>query len=503
MKTKILLFLILVIFLTSLRAQDTIRNLIFSEARLDEAHECYFELTNMGDSTLHLKNFELGIVHPLNSRIDVNDIGKWFNVDPLGHFMLPDWTLDPGKSIVVAGVYDYNPKMWLKDQDHFSQAITKPEMWKLANIQIHFAEAEIQPDPLDSVTPHNDVMGSWQGRACWYIRHHVAPGDSVIVDQVGGVFTDPNGQQAWGGKDVAGVTGATENDILVRKFSVKTGNTDFNTGRGTTATESEWIPIPIFVPGGYEPFRAVLWTVGNHVNQVLSPSTLVPKSSAMLVNFSDSTITVPWGVRNDDSIMYQFVRKPGMGWHYDYVKSHQDSAYVSVRTGDILTIYACGNVGTVVPFTLNVSPATVDAAIVVPKKVADAHGTYVNAGAFCDVTDGVPGMDTIRGDVLYGIAFATSVDTLLKYLEKAPNASWKIVFVDGVTRTNLKNGDILEVAAEDAITVKNYFIKVRGYKPSHNAELASITWPDIPDNYRGSYGWQDDKISGYMSEKFN
>jgi hypothetical protein len=291
MRTKTLLFLILFAIGGVLRAQDTIRSLIFSEARLDEAHGTYFELTNMGDSTLHLKNFEVGIVHPWNSRIDPAVIATWFNVDAQGHFMLPDWTLAPGKSIVVAGVYDYNPKMWLKDQDHWNQAITKPEMWKLADIKIHFPEAPIQPTVGDSVTPYNDVMGSWQGRALWYLRHHVAPGDSVIVDQVGGVFTN-GGQQQWGGKDVAGVIGATENSILVRKFTVKTGNIDFDKGRGTTAAESEWIAIPIFVAGGWEPNRAVLWTVGNHVNEQLNPATLT-SGGKLLVNFTDSTITLP------------------------------------------------------------------------------------------------------------------------------------------------------------------------------------------------------------------
>jgi hypothetical protein len=136
MRTKILLLLILLSFGGWLRAQDTIRSLIFSEVRFDDAFEPYAELTNMGDSTLHLKNFEFGIVHPWTARVDVNNIKAWFSVGSGSWFMLPDWTLAPGKSIVIANIYDYNPKAWLKDQDNWAQALTKPEMWKLANIQI-------------------------------------------------------------------------------------------------------------------------------------------------------------------------------------------------------------------------------------------------------------------------------------------------------------------------------------------------------------------------------
>lgn len=507
MRTKILLFLILFACGGILKAQDTIRTLIISEARIDEAHEAYCEITNVGDTTLHLKNFEFGHVGPWTSRNDVNNIGAWFAVGSGDWFMLPDWTLAPGKSIIIANVDDWSLMMWKKDPDHYGP-VTKAEMWKLVDIRLDQPEAP-NSSPTnhiygDSVSPFYDVGQVWGGRDCWYLRQHIAPGDSVVVDQVGGVFdgaasdgvaVGSNKNQAY---DVAGVTGATGNDILVRKFTVKRGNVDFNSGRGTSLTESEWIPIPILVPGGYEPNRALFWTVKNHLNAQMSDLT----SSTMNINLTDSTLTVPWGVRDDDSIMYQFKRAPGFGWRYHYSPAYADSAYVSCRTGDVFTIYACGNALQQFDFKLVVSAPTNDMNIVVPKKVPDAHLRYLNAGPYCEVTDKVPGMDTIRGSIFLGIPFATRVDTLLKYLEKPSNATWEIVWVDGNKRTAVQNGDLLKVTAQNG-SVKEYFIKVAAFRPAHNAFLASITWPDIPDAYRGLYGWAGDTIPNFVDSKYN
>jgi hypothetical protein len=506
MRTKLLLFLILILFGGVLRAQDTIRTLIISEARFDQAHEAYVELTNVGDSTLHLKNFEFGHVGPWTSRNDVNNLGAWFAMAAGDWFMLPDWTLAPGKSIVIANVNDWNLMMWKKDPDHYGP-ITKAEMWKVLDIRLDQPEAPNSSTtnhvPGDSVSTYFDVGQVWGGRDCWYVRHHVAPGDSVVVDQVGGVFdgaasdgvaVGSNKNQAY---DVAGVTQATVNDILVRKYTIKKGNIDFNSGRGTSLAESEWIPIPILVPGGWEPNRALFWTVKNHLNAQLSSLT----SSSITIHLADSTLLVPWGVRDDDSIMYQFNRIPGIAWHYNYGPKYADSAYVTVRTGDVFTIYACGNVMQQVNFKITVADPTNDMNIVIPKKVPDKHLRYLNAGPFCEVTDKVAGMDTIRGSMFLGIPFATRVDTLYKYLDKPSNAAWEIVWVDGKERTDLLNGDILKVTSHSG-TAKEYFIKVAKYRPAHNALLASITWPDIPDAYRGLYGWSGDTIPNFVDSKY-
>lgn len=58
----------------------------------------------------------------------------------------------------------------------------------------------------------------------------------VLIDAVGEDGSDP-GASGW---DVAGVNGATSNNILIRKASVKIPNTDWDNSRGTNASDSEW-----------------------------------------------------------------------------------------------------------------------------------------------------------------------------------------------------------------------------------------------------------------------
>ncbi len=486
MKLKLLL-LTLAVSCGVLNAQDTIRSLIISEARLDAAQNAYVEITNVGDAPLNMSDFEFGTVGPWTQPYEPEE--NYF-------FMLPDRELGVNESFVMAMVYDFGPEQWLVDPDNFDEKITKDEMWTLADIQLHFPEPKGYPDnPTDSVSPNYHAMEVWNGRDCWYIRHHVSETDSVVVDQVGGIFTEDDGTSEDKAHDVAGVTDATNNSVLVRKFSVKTGNTDFEAARGVDLADSEWMPIP-FLFGGWEPNRAVFWTVGNHGDYNLNETTLV--SDNVDINWQDSILTVPWGVRNDDSLMFQFDRQPGLAWHYHYAPNHEDSGYVSARTGDVLTVYACGNDLDRIDFNVEVAEPTADANIVIPKRVPGDNGWYGQwAGAPFEVTDGVPGMDSIR-EVPFGIR----TDTMLKYLEKAPNATWEFVWVDGEESTSVENGDILRVTAESGAQ-KDYYIQVEEYSPSHNAYLSSITWPDIPEFYYDAYGWIGDTVPNFVRSKYD
>jgi len=357
MRTKTLLFLLL-LSCGVLNAQDTIRTLVISEARLDDARHSYVEITNVGTTPLNLAQFEMGIV------------GAWALPYLPGAnlwFMLPERVLAAGESFVVAGVYDFNPKMWLDDPDHYQRILNKKEFWTLADVKLHFAESPIQPFPGDSVTPYANIMGTWSGRDCIYLRHHVSSTDSVVIDQVNGIFDGADGQRADKGPvDVAGVTDATNEATLVRKFSVKKGNLDFETGRGQDLLESEWIPIPLQL-GHWEMMRSLFWTVGNHGDYNIDPATIT--SATVDIDWDEDIITVPWGVRNDDSIMAEFAKKPGIAWHYAYAPSYEDSAYLSVRNGDILTLYACGNDMDMREFTLQVAEPTEDANWVIPMNV--------------------------------------------------------------------------------------------------------------------------------------
>jgi hypothetical protein len=97
------------------------------------------------------------------------------------------------------------------------------------------------------------------------------------------------------------------------------------------------------------------------------------------------------------------------------------------------------------------------------------------------------------------------VDSLYERLERAPEAEWEIVPVDGnVTRPDLMEGDILKVTAEDG-TEKQYYIQMMEYEGSHTGQLSSITWPDIPDKqlFNDVYGWKNDTIPGFDPGGYN
>ncbi len=485
-------------------AQDTVRTLVITEAKMDRAEQSYVEITNMGTEALNLSDFEFGRISPWDTppepgwpeapQNDNNTIER-----------LPDVVLAPGESYLIVAASDFVEEAYASDVAKFGYSedwgqafLTRPEYWILADLQVHLSESPTG-DPTDSISRsdipalnYSTLMETWSGRDVWYIRHHSSPTDSAVVDQVGGLFTDDDGTNPDGGMvDVAGVEGATGTHYLIRRFDVKKGNTVFVTG--IDLADSEWIPIPFLSDDQYnERTRAAFWTVGNHVNAVLDETTLV--SSTIDIDWANKAISVPWGVRNDDSIMMQFDYTPGFAWHYDYSPVHEDSAFVTVRTGDLLTVYACGNTLTTEAFTITVMAPTTDANIVVPKRALTEDGYYAGAGVPYEVTDEVPGMDTISE-----IPYACRVDTLFKYLEKAPNASWDFVWVDGNERTDLMNGDILRVTAEDGSSVKDYYLKLQKYRESRDTDLSSITWPDIPEIYKGLFGWLGDTIPNFAS----
>ncbi len=495
-------------------AQDTVRTLVITEAKMDRAEQSYFELTNMGETPLNLSDFEVGRIDPWSTPQEPGwpETPVWNDDNTIER--LPDVVLAPGESYVIGVVNDYVEEASAEQIAKFGYSpdfgalfFQSPEMWDLIDLKVHKAESNTG-DPRDSISS-SDVpelnfpylMEVWSGRDVWYVRYHDSPTDSAVVDQVGGTFTDDNGTNPDGGYlPVAGVERATGEYYLMRRFDVKQGNHIFV--QGIDYDDSEWIPIPFLnnINNQYqERYRGPFWTVGNHVNAVMDEATLVGiAGSTISANYAEGTIDVPWGVRNGDSIMYQFVYTPGLAWHYDYAAVHEDSAYSSVRTGDSLTVYAIGDQLSMKGFNLMVMDPAVTEARVVPKFHPTDEGDYDGVGMpLYEVSEGVPGMDTIRD-----IPFACRVDSLYEFLEKAPNASWEIVWVDSNPRTDLMDGDLLKVTAEDGSTTKDYYLKLNKYRKARNADLAAIRWPDIPQFYLGSF-WDSDTIPNFNNGIFN
>ncbi|KAF0236519.1 MAG: hypothetical protein FD181_2686 [Prolixibacteraceae bacterium] len=509
MRLKLLLFTMLLSM--GIFAQEAYRGLVITESRMSATPDNYVEITNMGDKAVNLKDFELGKVTPWSTAI--NDVfNDPFTPGTFEQMRLPDFVLEPGKSFVVATAYDFADEQYRKKIAGFEggqQRLQKLQIYEIADLLLHMSE--VNGDATDSITRNAageifGVLEAWGGREALYLEHHLSEVDSVVIDQVGGVF-DNNGQNFDRSYDVAGVTGATNNSILIRKSIVKQGNLDFANARGVGEDDSEWIVWQR--PANWEQWRDLQWTVGNHGDYVLDEKTL--ESDIVDVNFAGKTITVPWGIRRGDGVMRAMKQKPAVRWIYDLGPNFKDSLTFAARTGDKLHITVTGNKAHKATFNIIVAEPTAGANIVVPVTGLNyPTATAVqwwrgdNQRGMLDwprVTQHKSGTDSITGN-WYGIPYATRVDSLLMRLEKAANAKWEIVPVDGVARPDLKHGDKLKVIAQNG-AVKEYFIEVRPLQPSHNAYLASITWPDIPDAYRGLFGWVGDTVPGFNATTYN
>jgi len=502
MKLKFLLFTFLLLgaMMHSQEAvanaqQDTIKGLIISEAFVGNSFDAYFELTNMGDETIDLSQIEIGMLAPWMRPPEGDFWGS-----PRDRMMLPDFQLEPGKSFVIASAYEFNPEQFKKGVPGFNEKFTKDQMWDVADYLVHIDEGNGKVEPNDSICPipgaANLLRDIWEGTRAFFIRQHINETDSVVLDQVNGVFDGDLGYNSLIPNDVAGFSQASKNCILVRKYSVKTGNLNFAEARGIGEDDSEWIPIPR-TEGTFH--RDLSWTVGNHGDYTLDENTL--ESDVAVIDFNAKTITVPWGTRRADGIMELMKQKPGVSWIYHVSPVAEDSTSMIAHTGDQLEIIVAGSVGIRQYFDVIVLEPTADANIVAPVIGKDHDGWWRLSNeegilGFPRVTQNESGVDTIWGS-RGGISYATRADTLLARLEKAPNASWEFIWVDGAEkRADLKNGDILKVTSENG-SVKEYFISVLDYRANTDASLSSITWPDIPEFYYDIFGWTGDTIPGF------
>lgn len=319
------------------------------------------------------------------------------------------------------------------------------------------------------------------------LYYRLPNGDSVQVDQVNIAYDPGTNLLKTVASDVAGIEQATTTHILVRKANIDQGNLDWNDARGADILDSEWLPIP------YQQGRDIYTTVKTH-----GDFSIVLNSSNIDVNEGDQVMNVPWGIYKYDSIMDEFELGPGMAWQYqENTTSVEDSTHTIARTGDTLIVYAAGADLEEVAYHINVVPPENDMTLVFPRSylVSDelaALNDWEEGGFWLTpyyVTEDQPVIDTI-GDV----PFATRVDTLQKYLEKAPLADWEIVWVDGNERVDLKNGDILKVTAENGTDTKDYYIDVEDLEGAEDISLSAIIWPDKTEFLEG---WREDTVPGF------
>ncbi len=115
MRTKsLLLFLLLSCGFLSAQDGDTIRYLVISEVRLDDARRAYVEVANVGPDTINLGDFEIGKIDAWNSPMDDD-------YTPANNYwmMFPQKKLAPNETFLIAAVYDsgnnYSQKKYLDD----------------------------------------------------------------------------------------------------------------------------------------------------------------------------------------------------------------------------------------------------------------------------------------------------------------------------------------------------------------------------------------------------
>ncbi|MDX9882118.1 MAG: T9SS type A sorting domain-containing protein [Prolixibacteraceae bacterium] len=466
MKKIFLLFLFYMVILQLHAQQDTIRHLIFTEWRGDGMTNAYVELTNVGTAPVDLSRFTLAAISPHQNYPSAD--GR--------HQKRLSGTLAAGKSYVIMNVYEGTT---LEGGPTY-----RTRMFPLSDLKVYMLEGGVEND---SVSTYDRLLRLYDGISASVLWYHLENGDSVIVDAVNNDIDINTGKHVGVPSSVAGFESATVTNILVRKATIKRGNTSWDNARGVSLEDSEWLPIP---NNGFDPNGYIFTTVGNHGDYNISI-----KSESIGISMQDTVLTVPWGILKGDSLLNEFQIDPNQAWLYQESPASMDSAYSIVRTGDKLTFYACGNTLQKMDFKILVSDPPANMARVFPLRNRNFDTGAYSLSTRYYVTHNVPVIDTIGN-----VPFATRADTLLNYLVKAPKATWDISWIDGIERVDLKKGDKLKVTAEDGTTIKEYFIDVQAFSPSSNANLSAITWPGIPSFIEG---WKGDTIPLFVPDRYS
>ena len=506
MKKHNILFLTLVFLLVSYLPKadaQEIPNVVISEVHTGRGvfpSNPYYEISNVGSETVNLSNYRLGAV------------GYWSNAQGP---MLPDKELASGESFVVAIVRDLAEKNWNQEL-HLPgiNARNRPDIWEHADLKIHVDEGTEGPNGgLDSIydpsMQAHSLIFNRHGVNSIYLEYHPSETDSIVIDAFrNDSLEEEDGRIGYGtAREIAGIPMDLMNNwVLVRKTNVTTGNTNWDDARGTSLENSEWLPLRIKESeenggGGWYPkmhvYRPFFTTIGNHAEGELNEEYV--SSDVIDIDWDNQKMTVPWGIYRD-TIMEEFNLGKGIGWYYHYDNEVSDSFSNIVQSGDTLTLKAVGPTLEQMDFEIEQDSAAEDMNLVFPynSRNWDEETGATSFSTPWYVTEDHPVIDSVGG-----LPYRVRKDSLLKFLEKAPNASWEIAWNDdapsqeGVERVDVYRGDTLRVTAEDG-SVKNYYLSVDSVpEPSDNADLAAITWPDAPEFVRQNPNWTDDTIPGF------
>lgn len=473
MRQKLLFIMISFVMLPiGVFAQDTIPDLIISEARYRQHPETYFELCNVGDSALSLDQF---LVHVTNKGGNDN---LYFDEGLI---------LEPNQTYVVTNTYEEPDAGWNQIKEYADLLVYQSEFGELFDNGIL----------TDSVSPFYEVTRTFNGRYGILLYYKKSDVDSMVIDCFNWNINEAGETyKEQGGLPIAGIVEPVINYTIIRKSNVPQGNLgNWDASRGTDAADSEWLLAEHIIPPAL-PFT----TVGNHGDYPIDVTTDNPDINVDLTN---GTLTIPWGIRKGDSLVKELNLGDGIAWWYVEKPVFEDSIHTVAQTGDILQVKSFGTEMTVQDLEITVSDPADNMNLVFPRRginypdPEDPPGTVtVIGGTRYYVTEDIPVMDTIGN-----VAFATRVDTLYEYLEWASNASADIIWKDGSERVDLMNGDILEVTAQNG-DKKQYYIDVQEYQMSDNVALSAITWPDITPEDNWDFSWTSDTIPDFSSNNY-
>lgn len=314
--------------------------LLFTEFAVPEAPSAgYYELTNMEDTVLDLRDFT------------TSHYGWWLdwttgNPTPDYHLSFSDYLdesnayLNPGESFVVSTVYE-----GVYDD---GTPVGRPVLNERSDLLIYANEAgnDDLAEGEDSISLDPNWMRGGtegEGKALFYKS---SPTDSVLIDAINN-YIDPSTNKVIRNDpfDVAGVTDAVESHVLVRKANITQGSLtiyDWPTIAGNDPSESQWMVVPYDPTNTWNP--AVFSSVGNH-----GVFDIVISSETVTIDETAGTITVPWGIRKgtwdvtnnrSQGIFNEITFGEGMAWNYEELG---DTASSACQTGDILNVFAFGN----------------------------------------------------------------------------------------------------------------------------------------------------------------
>ncbi len=293
LKTTFLTICLVLFSWIGIQAQDTIPDLIITEAQFNVQGMNYIELTNMGDTVMDLSRFSVEMYNTFREYWIQNE-DSWSK-----NSLRLEGTLAPDESYVISTV--------MEGLTGGGQLSYRPKLAAVSDVHIYPVE-NLTPETqhLDSVSSRaSQLFTIWGSRGVYTIRYYTPEGDSIIIDAVNHSMSPDNFR--WDGLlSVAGVPEAADEHILVRRHTITQGvpladhESNWDAARGSDITNSDWFPIP---HNGNDPEGIIYRTVGNHGDFHID---VTSSNSSITIDLDAPSMTIPWGLSKGDSIINEF-----------------------------------------------------------------------------------------------------------------------------------------------------------------------------------------------------